>query len=427
LTYRARYYANLAWMLDEIASAYDIRFSAGEMLPFEEYNEIVARFERFLAFAEAVQHRNDRSGCAWVGMRRSRSLVRGGRSNLPLDVSLTVQEGTNGALANYRPSMLKIGLLSEAPGMLPDTLTDKGRKLADKFRRAVQMSKAGRASELCRKLDRRSVSVQELEGIGKQMCLSMVGDQECQLLNPDLLGDKHEALVAELRDMLRKRCAPTEGEILKSYLQSAAQSGKAFELKQIAIYQAFAVACLGLFKGLLSAFGEIGPERQLDDILSAQLKSENIQPSLTLNKLARGVEGWDEIESLCKQPNDWSSEPAEWIGPALRLLAWLADRLEKEPALALSEPVVSVSLPGVTSLMRPANRPVQQVVEKLCEQLVYDHRQVFLSKAKQPWLNLNGSCLRLEDDTDLLLGFPPNSVRLGSLISIFRDLEVRNV
>jgi hypothetical protein len=427
LTTRARYYAFLAWMLDEIALAIEPRFLVGDALPFEEYTETVARFERFLALAEAVWHSNQENGCSWVGKRRSKALVRGGRRSLPLHISLTVREGVQGTLANYRLSMKAIGLLSEIQGPLPDLLTDEGRELADKFRRAVRKAKAKRASSLCLDLNQLSVRMSVLEDIGKWMCLSAISDAEYTLLGPKLLGGEHEVLVNELRNTFEHKLASTdESEILKSYLRSDARQGVAFELKQIAVYQTFALACLGLFKGLRVAFEEIGQERRLDEILAAQLEYEGIQPSSTLGTLTRQVEGLEEIVSLHNQPGDWLKESAEWIRPALRLLAWLARRVEAEPALVFSETVDSVSLQDVADLMRLTDRQVDKVLEMLCERLASDHQRVFISKRKKPWLSLSGPYLRLEDDVDLPLYFPPNSVRLGSLISIFRDLEMRH-
>jgi hypothetical protein len=427
LTTRARYYAFLAWVLDEIAAATEPRLLAGDALPFAEYTEIVARFERFLALAEAAWHSNQEGGCAWIGSRRSKALVRGGRRKLPLHVPLTIREGAQGALANYRLSMQAVDLLSDVVGPLPDLLTDEGRQLADEFRRAMHMAKAERVRKLCLDLGQQNVEMDALKDAGKWMCLSAISDAERERLYPKLLGGEHEAVVSELHSAFRRTLASTnEAEILKHYLQSDAQRGVAFELKQIAVYQVFALACLCLFKGLLTAFGEVGEEQQLDEILARQLEYEGIRSPSTLGDLTRQVDGLDEIEFLQRQATEPSDEPAAWIRSSLRLLAWLAHRLDQEPALLFPDAVDSVSLYDVADMTRHVDWKVDRALAILCERLVSDHQRVSLSKRKRPWLGLIGTCLRLEEGFVMPLYFPPNSVRLRSLISIWRDLGVRH-
>ncbi len=423
LTNRARYYSFISWTLDEIAGANESRLLAGDAVPFSEYSETVARFERFLAFAEAAQHERDSSACSWVGQRKSRSLVRSSRKSLPLDVSLTVHDGSNGALADYRQSMLALGLLSEQPGQLPDSLTDDGAELADAFRKAIQTAKANRIRDRCLDLSSLSISRGNLAFDSKLMCLSLLTKQEVAILRPKLLGGQHEATVGELKPLLGKK-QTTEPVVLKQYLSSGACDGVAFELKQAAVYQALALACLSLFAGVRMGLENVGQERKLTEILADQLRLEGIPSQTTLGRLAKGIRGVQEIESLDRPEQN---ESGRWIKPSIRLIRWLGQKVRAQPALVTTEVVDSVSLPGIVAITSHDEQPIDEVLYSLTAQLIADHQRVFLSKYKRAWLRLDGSHLRLDEKmSEPPPRFPPNTLRLGSLISVYRDLRGHN-
>lgn len=421
LTRRARYYAFLCWVLDEIATANEGRLLTGDGLVYEQYSEMVVRFERFLALAEARRHSPEEStACAWIGKRRSRALLRSGRRLLPLDLSLTVQEGTSGALADYRSSMQAMGLLSLQPSYLPDEVTEAGKELADLFRRGVKAAKAKRVSELCQDPDERLVRPEDLDTDGKRLCLSEISKDERAFLFRRLLENKHAPVVNEIGSLARPLRRSSEGDILLHYLESGARNGIAFDLRQVALHQTFGLACLSLFKGVRDAFHDVGQELRLVEILERQMESEGISQGSTIAGLTRGTQPVEAIRAL-------AGDRSVWIQPSLRLLCWSGRQIQDRPALACPVPIDSVALPDMAGLVRARQGPLIGILVAVLERLLKDHERVFLSKLKQPWLSLEGETVRLLDSSNETgTGFPPTSIRLGALVSIMRDLEARH-
>lgn len=422
LTTRARYYAFLAWTLHEITSDAESRLLVHDAIPFEEYDNKIVRFERFLALAEAIRHDEDGEHCSWIGKRRSTSLVRQRRRHIPLDVPLTVQEGSNGALADYRQSMQKLGLLAQESRFLPDSLTDEGVRLATLFRKAVGKSKSDRISASCLDLELSSIASKTLHSDGHLLCLSEISDLERAFLRPLLLRNEHEPAVAELKLFLKRRQV-SEYQILLDYLKSKSQSGVAFSLRQAALYQILALACLSIFTGMRIHFKQVGQEQKVNDLIIRQLKSEAIESQATVSSMTKHIDWETEINALANHQFD---ESPRWISPVIRLLMGLAQEVQAEPQLIFAEAVESVSLRETTDLLLQKDWRVQDLLAVLIERLVKMHRQVFRSKAKQPWMSLEGSRLfLLEDAQEPFPQFPPNRLRLESLISVSHDLEGR--
>jgi hypothetical protein len=423
LTGRARYFSFLAWVLDELRDYVEPLYLVYEGLPFEKYSDLLARFERFLALAEAVWHeQNPSNNCHWVGERRARALARKGRNKLPMDVSLTIQEGSQGALADYRQSMLKLGLLSEHPTVLPDMLTESGQELADYFRYAVQTAKANRMSGICQDQGVFALDTSRLRDAGRWFCLSRISKEEHGLLHPLLLGGGHEPAVRELSPLLKRRRSASETEILDHYLILSVRNGTAFELKQIAVYQIFALACLSIFHFVYRSFDEVGQTHSLNEIIGSQLKQEKIQPGATVGSLTRRIQ-WDEER---KTIIDNSSSPL--IRPSLRLLYWVCRLTQEDPNLIFRETVESVSLAHISGLFAQPTRNVDELLFTLCEIFIENHQRVFVSKRKRPWLSLSGALVESTDHmVEPPLNYPPNSVRLSSLVSLYRDLEKHHV
>lgn len=420
LTTRARYYAFLAWALDEITTAFEPNLLLGESLPYDEYSEFLSRFERYLALAEAVRHNMEASlSCNWVGQRRSRALTRGNRSNLSLDISLTVQEGSNGVLADYRQSFLRLGWLTDTPINLPDELSEEGQKLADCFRRSIKFRKAERIRDTCLNLQVNSVKVEDLDNQGHLLCLSSMSEDERQLLRPKLLGGAHSQVVAELRSLFRRRRL-TESDIFKQYLPSTEKTGTAFDLKQIALYEVFALACLGMFGGIHKSLGSDSNIQSLEELLANQLQLEGITASASLNSVTKNVEWENEVDKLITRDE---TQQSQWLKPTLRLLTWVSRFVRVHPNVVVVEPVDSVSLTDAVELFGQSSRRIDEIALVMSERLLRDHQRVFLSKRKRPWLNLSGRQIQLAENIEQpRLTFPPNSVRLNSLISIYRDL-----
>lgn len=423
LTRRARYYAFLAWALDELAAFVEPRLLTGRDMPYDEYNETLARFERYIALAEAVKHHKDgEDGCAWVGERRSRALARGEGKHLPLDVSLTIAEGSNGVLADYRQSMQSLGFIAMDPGVLPDTLTDQGKLLADAFRKAIGASKARRISTLC--LGSNSiVENQELLINGRKICLSLVSKEESALLTHALLNGEHASIVAELSPLLKKARRLNEGDILKSYLSASARQGMSFELRQIAVHQVFALACLTVFKSLVMVLIE-EHDIQIEAMAQKQLLKEGIQNDSRLASLIRRIKWEDELKIILSMSPD---SPLIGILPALRLLYWISRIITSEPSLIVTESIEAVLLDVVAQLFSKRDTSVHGLLSEFDAILINTHQRIFTAKRKQPWIEISGKNIRLLDENaEVSISFPPNSVRLGSLIQLFRDLKVHN-
>lgn len=419
LTNRARYYAFIAWALSEIRRHAITRLDVGDALTYEEYSHLLARLERYLALAEAVSHGTDRNGCTWVGQRRSGALARGSRRRLPLDISLTAQEGSRGVLADYRLSMQRLGLLQEEPRDLPDTLTPDGEELADLYRATIKKARADRVRDLCLDDAENDVHVDELAKNGPWMCLSAISAGEQTFLRPRLLEGAHAPVVAELKSRLRGARLPAEADLLDHYLLSEARQGAAFDLKQVALHQVFALGCLAFFDGVRAAFTELGQVKRLDEIIADQLKEEGLKPSASLKSVANAVDWRAERQALL------SSDAAPgWVSPSLRLLSWVSQRVAAERALVFPEPVESVSLPDMAALLSQTGRSVADCSLALAELLLRSHERVFASKRKRPWLRSTGLTVELSDDIGQPpLSFPPNSIRLNSLVTLYRDLK----
>ena len=420
LTNRARYYAFLSWVLDEIATTFEPNLLVGESLPYDEYSEHLSRFERYLALAEAVVHNTDTSSnCSWVGQRKSRALARGKRSSLSLDIALTVQEGSNGVLADYRQSFLRLGWLIDTPRNLPDELSEEGKKLADCFRRSVKIRKADRIRDLCLNPKAVSIKVEDLDKEGHLLCLSMMGEDEKKLLRPKLLGGPHLKIVTELRPLFKQQRL-TESDIFKYYLPSSAKKGTAFDLKQIALYEVFALACLAMFGGIHKSLN-INPKKQsLEELIADQLQLEGMTRSASLSSITKNIKWEDEVENLITRDK---TQQTQWLKPALRLLSWVGKFVRADPNVVVPE-IDSVSLGDSVDLFAQSTRRIDEIAFMMSDRLLRDHQRVFLSKRKRPWLNFSGKLIQLTDNIEEPpLNFPPNSVRLNSLISIYRDLK----
>lgn len=420
LTNRARYYAFLSWALDEIATTFEPNLLVGESLPYDEYSEYLSRFERYLALAEAVSHTDTSSNCSWVGQRKSRALARGNRSSLSLDISLTVQEGSNGVLADYRQSFLRLGWLIDTPRNLPEELSEEGKKLADSFRRSIKIRKAERIRDLCLNLKVTSIKTEDLKKEGHLLCLSMMGEGENKLLRPSLLGGPHSQIVKELKPLFRRQRL-TESDIFKHYLPSSAKTGTAFDLKQIALYEVFALACLGMFGGIHKSISLNPKKKSLDELIADQLQLEGITASASLSSITKNVKWEDEVENLITRDE---TQQTQWLKPALRLLTWVSKFVRAQPNIVVSEAIESVSLTDSVELFAQSNSRIEEVALLMSECLLVNHQRVFLSKRKRPWLVLSDRQIQLADNVEEpRLTFPPNSVRLNSLISIYRDLK----
>lgn len=423
LTTRARYYAFLAWVLDEMAADAEPRLLVGEAITVDEYNETLARFERYLALAEAAYHEDTGdSKCSWIGLRKSLSLARDHkRATLPLYIPLTLQEGSNGVLADYRQSLLGLNWLADSPGAFADLLSEEGQALADCFRRAIKMSRAGRIRDKCFDLHVTSVTFDELSKDGGWLCLSEITKDEAAILRPKLLGGNHADIVAELKPLL-KRHNLLEADVYREYLPSSAKQSTAFELKRVALYQVFAIACLGLLAGIQRALST-GPNGQsLGDLIARQMKTESIPAAASLQSIARGVNWEEEVEQLAARDD---ASQAAWLKPSLRLLSWVSRFVGDQPGIVLPDAIDSVSLGQAVQLFQQSARRADEPAVLMGNRLINDHQRVFRSKLKKPWLTSSGGLLQLaEDSPNPPLGFPPNSVRINSLISIYRDLQV---
>ncbi len=421
LTRRARYYSYICWVIDQIWKKHEPMRLSGVDLSDNDYNEILARFERFHALAEALyHHQKGDNTCSWVGKRGATAFIRKYPRSLRLDIPLSKDEGGNGIVADYRQSLEKIGLFSSEENNVQYPLTDVGKKLADTYHAAVKKAKGvpDRIVKICCDLESVEIKRDIIESSARAICLSNISKSEVKLLSESLLAGMQLPVYEELKKYLDRRKKNNEADILVEYFKINSGKDIAIILKQNAFQQLFSLACLAILKGITEGLGDNGEPSLLGMVIWRQLQKEKISPTTQISKIVKNTDWEEEMKALVSEEG-----MSAWIKHSTCLIHSLYKQSIDAPEIIRNDSVESVPFDSIFNIVKDSDRSIKEIVASLAISLIAIHNQVHESKNKNPWIYINGNQITKDSNAgSVVMGFPPNTIRVESLKSLYNDL-----
>lgn len=418
LTLRARQFAFMCWSIHEIQLQAEIRWLNGHPITNDQFIYYYNRFEKVLALSEAALHQED-DKCRWIGMRKTRGLLKGRPPKLSLDFQLIGSEDRGGGLTQYQSTLIRLGLVQQELEKAPLVTTEKGTELAKTYADAIGKHKS-EIRDFVFDGSRAYVSCDQLEIWASRICLSKLSKPEATVLRPIIVSGERAETRFVLKTVAHWSRLP-ESEILRRFYSLHKPKGREFDLQQIQFYEYFFVAYLSLFYKLMGCFDDVDQTRTVRAISKQWLKEagltgkELVKDTATISSNPASFIGDDKL--AFNNPNGWVNALCLWrtVWSAAKRRLSIAD---------MSVAVNSLRFYEAGSLIdRFSEAPIADLLPPLFDQLLTTHKQVFDSKNKASWITRSGSDISVHDFELMLIRDNPYGVHLTAFGSLNRDLD----
>lgn len=446
-TSRIGYYGFLAWVIQMVNE---------QPCPIGQTRlDRLHRLERALVLCEFVYHGAADKSCPLFGQRSKTQVLQSADDNrFQVPKRILKNQTSAGAYRLYFSSLKSFGFARQAPElgteeMLPLSLTDLGRRLAQAFRLRLddKFSDFGLSDGL--------LARDTIRSWGGQLCFSKLGDlsrYRGPFLDGFLRGNSSDAekryrtvqrlfqrglltgnyemwaeepsagIVAEEDSWALGEVPDVAGfgneTVLLHFYEESPQAENC-DFQAAAVFELLSLGLSALFQVVVEELWKMGRTKPVD--LATRIAGVKQLGQFWLLPLGLCASHAPKARTLVKQllaADDSLSRAA--VGGVLLArvlvdpaLAVIADSLSGTPALMLTDSILSSN----------SNRPLSDCFPDLVAAMVERHQVVSANKNRQRWCWSEGDAVVKDDLQEMQVGF--HAFRFPQLFSLCRDLRLR--